>query len=36
MARVSLKNISQSYGNNEPVLHNISLDIEQRHLPALS
>jgi len=35
MARVSLKNISKSYGSNEPVLHNISLDIEHGELVVL-
>ena len=35
MARVSLKNISKSYGSNDPVLHNISLDIEHGELVVL-
>lgn len=35
MARVSLKNISKSYGSNAPVLHNISLDIEHGELVVL-
>ena len=35
MARVSLQNISKSYGSNEPVLHNISLDIEHGELVVL-
>jgi len=35
MASVSLKNISKRYGNNEPVLHNINLDIEHGELVVL-
>ncbi len=35
MARVSLKNISKSYGSNPPVLHDISLDIEHGELVVL-
>ncbi len=35
MARVSLHNISKSYGSNAPVLHNINLDIEHGELVVL-
>lgn len=35
MARVSLKNISKSYGNNPPVLHNINLEVEHGELVVL-
>jgi ABC-type sugar transport system ATPase subunit len=35
MARVSLKNISKSYGSNPPVLHNINLEVEHGELVVL-
>ncbi|NBX21308.1 MAG: sn-glycerol-3-phosphate ABC transporter ATP-binding protein UgpC [Betaproteobacteria bacterium] len=35
MASVSLQNISKRYGNNEPVLHNINLEIEHGELVVL-